>query len=273
MFSKRMKLAFVAALAALALSGCEKVPTGYVGVESVMGKIKPEELPPGPYQTVTRTVVPVSVRETTISMDNLHPKTANNVTMQKVDLDIRYMIQPSKVADTLSQLAGDLSTNANGDTVVGERFVKRFALEAVFKATAKYPADTIHTKREEIAADVTSELQKALNKAMPETFVISGATVRQMITDPKLEQAITKAAQIEFEIQRAQDAKELAEAQAQVKLTQAQAEADANRIVANSLTPMLIRKMEIESQTAFAKQGTHTVLMGNGASPLINVGK
>lgn len=256
---------------AVVLTGCEKVPTGYVGVASYLGKIKAEELPPGPHQTVTQSVQTVSVRETTLSLDGLRPKTQNNVTMQNVDLDVRYMIQPNQVAETLSVLAGDLSTNANGDTVVGERFVKRFALEAVYKAAAKYPADTIHTKREEIASDVASELQKSLNKAMPNTFIISGATVRQMITDPKLEQAITKAAQMQFEIDRATEQKALAEAQAQVKLTQAQAEADANQIVASSLTPMLIKKMEIEAQAKFAGQGTHTVLLESGATPLINV--
>lgn len=263
----------VISLAAVAMTGCgiTSVPTGYVGVASVWNKIKLDELPAGPHQSITQSVIPVSIRETTLPMDNLHPKTQNNVTMQKVDIDVRYMIQPNKVADTLSKLAGDLSENANGDTVVGERFVKRFALEAVFKAAAKYPADTIHTKREDIAADVASSLQASLNKAMPDTFVISGATVRQMVTDVKLEAAITRAAQMEFEISRAEEQKRLAEAQKAVKITRANAEAEANRIVAGSLTPMLIRKMEIESQTAFAKEGTHTVLMGGDSTPLINV--
>lgn len=275
MLSKLKTLSVAAiAIATVAMTGCvfETVPTGYVGVASTLGKIKADELAPGVHQSVTQSIVPVSVRETTLSMDGLRPKTKNNVTMKTVDLDVRYMIQPNKVADTLSVLAGDLSTNSNGDTVVGERFVKRFALESVYKAAAKYPADEIHTKREEIASDVAIELQASLNKAMPDTFLISGATVRQMITDPKLEAAITRAAQVKFEIDRANEAKQLAEANAAVKLTEAQAAADANRIIANSLTPMLIKKMEIEAEAKFAGQGTHTVLLGNGgASPLINV--
>lgn len=253
--------------------GTEKVPTGYVGVVSVMGSIKNEELPPGIYQVLTRKVVPVSIRETTISMDNLRPKTANNVTMQDVDIDVRYMIQPNKVAETQAKLAGDVSTNENGDVVVGERYLKRFILEAVYKAVSKYPADTIHTKREELGAEITTQLQKDLNKAMPHTFLITGTTVRQLLTDPRLEEAIRKAAQMEFEIARAKEQKELAEAQAAITITKAHGEAEANRILAASLTPNLIRKMEIESQSAFANQGTHTVLMGGNASPLINVGK
>lgn len=256
---------------ALAFTGCAKVSTGYVGVESVLGKIKTEELNPGVHQTITKDVLPVSIRETTLSMDGLRPKTANNVTMQRVDLDVRYMIQPNKVADTVSVLAGDITTNEEGDTNVGERFVKRFALEAIYKAAAKHPADVIHTKREEIAADVAKQLQIDLDKAMPDTFIIAGTTVRQMSTDPKLEAAITKAAQMQFEIDRATEQKALAEAQAAVKITQAQAEADANRIVASSLTPMLIKKMEIEAQQAFAGKGTHTVIMDGNSTPLIQV--
>ncbi len=106
-------------------------------------------------------------------------------------MDIRYMIQPNKVADTLSKLAGDLGANKDGDTVVGERFVKRHALEAVFKATAKYDSSEIHLKRDEIAADVVASLQKSLDKEMPNTFTIAGASVRALVTDEKLEQAIT----------------------------------------------------------------------------------
>lgn len=257
---------------ALAFTGCTKVETGHVGVESVLGKMKMDELPPGPYQTVTRDLKVVSVRETTVPLENLHPKTQDNVTMQNVDIDIRYMIQPNMVADTLSKLAGDLSENADGDQVVGERYVKRHALEAIFKAAAKYDSAEIHKHRDEIAADVTSELQKSLNKEMPGVFVIPGATVRTLTTDSKLEDSIRQAAQVQFETQRAEGQKQLAEAQAEVRLIKARADAEANHVIAQSLTPMLVRKMEIEAEASFAKEGTHTVFLGNGsASPLVNV--
>lgn len=268
----KMKGFLLAVAVSMAMVGCAKVETGHVGVESVLGKMKLDELQPGVYNTITRNLEVVSVRETTVQLNDVHPKTKDNVTMQEVDIDIRYMIQPNKVADTLSKLAGDLTQNADGDTVVGERFVKRHALEAVFKATAKYDSSEIHLKREEIAADIVTQLNKTLNRDMPGTFIIAGSTVRSLVTDKKLEQAITRAAQIEFDISRKQEEQRLADAQAQVTITKAKAEAEANRIVADSLTPMLIRKMEIEAQRSFAQQGTHTVLLPQGGStPLINV--
>lgn len=261
-------------LASVMLSGCfvEKVETGHVGVESVLGKMKMDELQPGPYQTITRELKIISVRETTVPLENLHPKTKDNVTMQDVDIDIRYMIAPNKVADTLSKLAGDLSTNADGDTVVGERYVKRHALEAIFKATAKYDSGEIHKHRDDIAADVVKSLQDSLSKEMPSVFTIPGATVRTLTTDTKLEESIRQAAQVHFETERAEGQKALANAQAEVRLIKARADAEANEVIARSLTPMLVRKMEIEAEASFAKAGTHTVFLGNGsASPLVNV--
>ncbi|WP_151708851.1 SPFH domain-containing protein [Acinetobacter brisouii] len=274
MLKKGLSIALLLVGMSVGFTGCAKVETGHVGVESVLGKMKMEELPPGVYQTLTKDVKVISTRETTVSITNIHPKTKDNVTMQDFDVDIRYMIEPSKVADTLSILAGDLTVNEDGDQVVGERFVKRHALEAVFSAAAKYDSSQIHLKRDQIAADIVSELQKSLNKDMKGTFIIPGATVRSLVTDHRLEQAITRAAQIEFDISRKKEELKLAEADAQVIKTRAQAQADANHIIATSLTPMLIRKMEIEAQQAFAGQGTHTVLLpSGGGTPLINVNK
>lgn len=268
----RFKLASITLAMALSVTGCTKVETGHVGVESFMGTMKMSELQPGMYSSLTRDLKVVSVRETTVRINDIHPKTKDNVTMQDMDVDIRYMIQPNKVAETLSKLAGDLSTNNDGDQVVGEHFVERHAREAIFKSAAKYDSSEIHLKRDDIAADVIQSLQKSLNKEMPATFTIAGTSVRALVTDAKLEQAITRAAQIEFEISRKKEELNLADAQAQITITKAKAEAEANRIVGQSLTPMLIKKMEIEAQQAFAGKGTHTVLLPQGgATPLLNV--
>ncbi|MES5790125.1 hypothetical protein U2E68_07635, partial [Acinetobacter baumannii] len=63
----------------MAFTGCSKVETGHVGVESVFGKMKMDELAPGVYQTITRDLKVISVRETTVPLENIHPKTKDNV--------------------------------------------------------------------------------------------------------------------------------------------------------------------------------------------------
>lgn len=256
----------VAAGLALAAAACTQVSTGEVGVSSRLGKISLEELPPGVYEPFSKTVTVVSVRETTIPLDNVPgAKTKDNVTMQDVDVDVRYSTLPGKVADTMAKLAGDTGKNANGDVVVGEKFVTRVAREAVLDSVKQFKADEVHLKREEITGLVASKLQAELNKEMPDTFMVHGVTSRALVTDKKLEESIRAAAQVQFDVRKRQDQKALAEADGQIKLQKARDEAAANEIVSRSLTPQLLRKMELEAQQAFAGQGTHTVVLGQSS--------
>lgn len=256
----------VAAGLALAAAACTQVSTGEVGVSSRLGKISLEELPPGVYEPFSKTVTVVSVRETTIPLDNVPgAKTKDNVTMQDVDVDVRYSTLPGKVADTMAKLAGDTGKNANGDVVVGEKFVTRVAREAVLDSVKQFKADEVHLKREEITGLVASKLQAELNKEMPDTFMVHGVTSRALVTDKKLEESIRAAAQVQFDVRKRQDQKALAEADGQIKLQKARDEAAANEIVSRSLTPQLLRKLELETQQAFAGQGTHTVVLGQSS--------
>ena len=256
-----------AAFLAVAATACTQVSTGEVGVKSTFGKISLEELNPGLYETVTKSVDIYSTREITVQMNNIAgAKTADNITMQDVDVDIRYSIVPNKVADTVARLAGDSGKNADGVNVVGEKFVTRNAREAVLDSVKQFKANEVHLKREEITSLVANKLQVELNKEMPDTFVIHGVTARALVTDPKLEQSIRDAAQVQFDIQKRKDQEELAKAEGRILLQRAKDEAEANKTIAASLTPQLLRKMELEAQMAFAKEGTHTVVLGSGNS-------
>lgn len=256
-----------AAALAIAATACTQVSTGEVGVKSTLGKVSLVELNPGVYETVTKSVTVVSVRETTVPLENVAgAKTKDNVTMQDVDVDIRYSTVPDKVADTIAKLAGDTGKNANGDVVVGEKFVTRVAREAVLDSVKQFKADEVHLKREDITGLIASKLQAELDKEMPGTFTIHGVTARALVTDKKLEQAIRDAAQVQFDIQKRLEQKALVEAEGQILLQRATDEAAANAKIAASLTPALLRKMELEAQAAFAKEGTHTVVLGNGGN-------
>lgn len=256
-----------AAFLAVAATACTQVSTGEVGVKSTFGKISLDELNPGLYETITKSVDIYSTREITVQMNNVTgAKTADNITMQDVDVDIRYSIAPNKVADTVARLAGDSGKNADGVNVVGEKFVTRNAREAVLDSVKQFKANEVHLKREEITTLVANKLQIELNKEMPDTFVIHGVTARALVTDPKLEQSIREAAQVQFDIQKRKDQEELAKAEGRILLQRAKDEAEANKTIAASLTPQLLRKMELEAQVAFAKEGTHTVVIGSGGS-------
>lgn len=253
-------------------SGCSQIDTGNVGVSSTLGKIDKDELAPGVYETVTKSVTEVSTKEISLTLENLKPKTSNNITMSDFDIDLRWAIAPNAPADIMSRFRGDAIKADGGDTIVGANLVRRLAQDAAFDAVKVHASSDIHLKGDEIVAFVTKNLQARLDKeAGPGAFMITGGNVRSLVVDPRLEQAARDAAVVALQVSKVQQEKQLAIETAARDVERAKGEADANTIVANSLTPNLIRLREIEAQRAFAGEGTHTVLLNGSSGALINV--
>jgi len=262
---------FIVAPLLFAMFGCTQIDTGNVGVEASLGQVKEEENLPGMYFTMFKTVNEVSVKEIALPLNDLRPKSADNLTMADFDVDIYYKIDPTKAADIMVRYAGDMSAMQDGTMIVGNGFVYRNAREATYQVASGFNGADMNPKRPEIAEKIRSNLQAELDKTTGKNwFVITNVNIRNIVTDPQIEAAIRSAAQTQFEVSRKQQELELAKAEADRLRVEAKGQADANEIIARSLTPTLIRLREIEMQARFAKEGTHTVMLGN-ATPLVQV--
>lgn len=251
--------------------GCTQVDTGNVGVESVWGQVKEEENLPGVYFTMFKDVNEISTKEVAVQLKNLTPKTKDNLTMADMDVDVYYKTDPAKVADVFVRYAGDVVKTEKGDTFTGFNFVYRNAREAAYGTANQYDAAEMNVKRADIAESIRAKLQAELDRTAGKNwFTVTNVNVRALITDPRIEEAIRNAAQTQFEVSRKKQELELAKAEADRLKVESEGQAQANRIIAESLTPTLIRLREIEMQAKFAKNGTHTVLMGD-ATPLVQV--
>jgi hypothetical protein len=62
---------------------------------------------------------------------------------------------------------------------------------------------------------------------------------------------------------------EVAKLEAERLRIESEGQAKANTIISNSLTPTLIELRRIEATATFAREGTHTVVLGTEATPLI----
>ena len=272
-----MKKFFVALLFPVLalLGGCTQIDTGNVGVESSLGQFKDTEMPAGVYFTLFKTVHEISVKENAVSLENLTPKSKDNLTMKDFDVDVYYRIDPSKAADLMIKYAGDVAKPAQGDgLLVGYSLMVRQSREAAYKASALFGASEMHTKRGEIAAAMQELLQKALDgDAGKGMFVVTNVIIRNIVTDPALEASIQDAGKAQFRIKEKEQQIILAKQEAERRRVEAEGEAKANHIIAESLTAPLIKLREIEATAKFASQGTHTVLLGGGATPLVNVQK
>lgn len=257
---------------ALSLGACSQIDTGNIGVESTFGQIKEQTLPPGLYSTIFKTIYEVTVKEVPISLDDLKPKTRDNITLSDVDVIIYFRTNPNDVAKLMTKYAGDLTVLNTGDYVVGFNLMSRIGREAVYRAVSKFDSYDIHTKREELAEIVRKSLQEEVDAdAGKGAFVVTNVIVRQLITDPRLEEAIKAAAQVEFDIRRKKQEIELARSEAERKKVEAEGESVANKILSESLSSNLIELRRIESMSKFATQGTHTVIVpqGQNVTPLI----
>lgn len=267
---------FCLALLLLA-SGCTTVETGNVGVEKSFGKVSPQPLPQGIYATLFDSVYEVTTKEVNFQVNDLKPKSQDNLTLQDFDADIYFKINPSFVPGLYVKYQGDYQLHSqiveggNDVGVVGYNRILRAAREATYDAIAKYPATTMHTQRAEIAAEIQRLLQKELDTSDKGAFIVTSINVRNLLTDKGIEDAIRARAKTDQDIARKLKEVELAEAEANRLRAQAQGEADANRILGESLTGnvMQLRMAEIQRDTIVqsAKAG-NTVISGN-VTPLI----
>lgn len=224
-------------IAAASLAACTQIDTGNVGVEATLGQVKDETMPPGVYFTLFKRVTEVSAKELRLSLDDMKPQTKDKITLADLDVDIFYQIDPSKAPKIMTRWPGDAVEFKGEDGVrVGNSYVSRQAREALYNAIAQYGSDTVHTERVAIAAKVVEALQKDLDESAGKgLFFVRSANVRNLVTDPALEQSIKESANRNFQIAAKQKEVELAKAEADRKRVEAQGDADAIRLRAQAI--------------------------------------
>jgi regulator of protease activity HflC (stomatin/prohibitin superfamily) len=220
------------------LGACTQIDTGNIGVESTLGQVKKETMPPGVYFTMFKRVTEVSAKELRMELNDMKPQTKDKITLADLDVDVFYQIDPSRAAEIMTKWPGD-AVELKGEEGVrlGNGYVTRQAREAIYNAISQYGSETVHTERVSIAAKVVESLQKDLDDSAGKgMFFVRSANVRNLVTDPALEAAIKENANRNFQIASKQKEVELAKAEADRKRVEAQGDADAIRLRAQAIT-------------------------------------
>lgn len=259
---------------ALSVSACfENIETGNVGVSSFMGQTNPEPLMPGTYQTFTRSIYEVSGKIINVSFDKLHPKSFDNLSLDEFDVDVLYQIDVKRAPALSVKYQNDMAYR-DGAYLVADKFVTKQAMDAVFSGVAQFNANTMHTKRDDIAKAIHESLQHKLDVEVGKDWIsVRNVNIRKIITDKTQEENIRKISAAKFAIDQKIAENEAEEKNNMVILTQASGRAAANAALSKSITPELLKMRELDVLEKFAQSGTHTVLLpqGGGAAPLINV--
>lgn len=266
---------------ALAFTGCTQIDTGNVGVERAFGKVSPDPKPQGVYATMFDSVDEFTTKEVSFQVNDLAPKSRDNLTLKDLDVDVYYKVTPKDIPRLYVKYAGDyirhgdiVNNSNNPDVLVmGYNRVLRGAREAVYNAVSKFDATTMHTQRAEMGEEIRKELQKELDASDKGSFTVTTVNVRNLLTDPGIEQAIRD--QVATDQMVIKKKKEIAIAQAESERLEALAtgQARANELLNNSLTPsvMRIRLAEMQRDTIIASAKKGNVIISGEATPLVQV--
>jgi regulator of protease activity HflC (stomatin/prohibitin superfamily) len=267
---KLFSVAFIS-LAAL-VTGCSQIDTGNVGVESTLGQVKKETMPPGMYFTLFKRVTEVSAKELRLSLDDLKPQTADKINLADLDVDIYVQIDPAHAPEIMTRWPGDLTKEKDEDGArVGINYVTRQAREAIYSDIAKRNSSTVHTERASIADGVVKTLQADLDASAGKGwFFVRSVNVRNMQTDPTLEAAVKESATRQFQINAKTKELELAKLEADRKRVEAAGDADATKLRASAVAAS--GGAEYVQLQAIAKwDGKLPTTQAGGALPFINV--
>ena len=242
----------------------ERIPTGYVGVVySMSGGVQDELLTQG-WHLVSPTkkvkeftvgneqlVLSKDERDGSEGDDSFAVATADNANIS-ISFQMSYRYDSAKVIDTYKNFKG-----MNGEDIVNTR-VRTVLKAKVSEITTDYSTMDLYSGNRNA---INSKLTDFLNQELHEQFGIEviDASIIDVHPDAQLQQTIAdrvtalqkkQQAEAEQETIKVQNETKLmqARAEAEAKQIAAEAEAKANRVIAESITENLLKKMEMEAR-------------------------
>lgn len=265
-------------LGGLVLSTAGTIQTGHVGVRTTLGVIAQEEVGPGIYfkwPLVSR-MQEFSAKDIVIDISDLTPKAKDNLSLRDMDVSIYYRANPKAIAELSTKYASQNARHDEGYLMPAYELVWRIARNACYEEVAKLDSLVIHTRRDELGAAIAHKLQEELDRTDNGVFTVSRVVIRSVQTDPSIEQSIQQAVANQKKLEAMQVQTEIAKREADIKVTEAHGIAEANRIIAGSLTREYLQHEANLALQKFADKGnTNTVVVPSGmaVTPLINTGK
>ena len=249
----------------------EKIPRGHVGsIYSIKGGTSDEVLSEGwhlvsPTKKVTEYSVATEQLLLTDDEDESFNATCKDGVLN-VDLEMSYHFE----ADNIPTIAKKYRGMSGKDIV--NNIIKSKVRTYVNEVTSEYTIlEAYMDKKSELNQELTVHLKKSLE---PFGIVVESATIPRAEPDEAIKAAITERSKKAQEVEAAKQEQEKqkilaetkrieAEGEAEAAIAKAQGEAEANRLISESLTDELLKKMELEARMEHGWvtiQGTSTIV-------------
>lgn len=248
----------------LLVAACGRIETGNVGVRTAWnGKVVLEEVTPGFYTSITSSVESFSAKQITVDLFDMKPKAKDNLSLSDMDIEIYYTINSAQSAEITIKYANRNAWDRNaGVWYPAYNLVRSFARESAYSAVAKYDSLEIHKHRDTLRDAILASLQKKLDETDEGVFQVRKVVVRNLQTDPSVENAIKLAVAKNKELEAKRIELDIAKKQSQI-----------NRALDASLTKKILRQRELDVMEKAITEGAKPLVIfgGSGATPLINI--
>jgi regulator of protease activity HflC (stomatin/prohibitin superfamily) len=247
----------VVLLLVFTVSSCVTVRQGNVGVKRTIGKIHEPSIPAGPswYNPFVSTIiiVPVNTQNLEVSLP-LPSKEGLNVETQ---ISILYHVDQAKATDVIGTI---------GEDYLGTIILPVFRAAAA-DVTAKFMAKDMHTgNRLDIETAIRTKMMELIGDR---GFVIEAVLLKSVSLPPGLYQAIEEKLQAEQEAQRMEFVLQKEKQEAERKKIEAAGVRDANKIIAEGLTPAIIQYKSLEVYKELSQSPNAKVIIGGGNQPIL----
>jgi regulator of protease activity HflC (stomatin/prohibitin superfamily) len=232
------------------------IPAGSVGIVDLFGRVSTETLKSG-IQLVNplARVVTMSVKTQEIK-EVMDVPSKEGLTMN-IEVSVLFHLDPDQAADVYRTI---------GQDYVGVILEPQFR-SVTRGVTAGYEARALYTsEREHLAQVITADLQKLLS---PRGVQIESTPMRRLTLPQRITQAIEEKLSADQESQRMEFVLLKEKQEAERKRIEASGVADFQRIVAQGISPELLRWKGIEATTKIAEsQNSKVIVIGAGKDGL-----
>lgn len=247
---------FIAAIGLL-LGSCTIVRQGEVGVKRSFGKIKPEPLMEGArgFNPFTTTIIKLPTR--TMNMEVRLPLPSKEGLTVQSDVSILYRLEGSYAPKVIENLG------RNYEQVV----ILPVFRSAVADISSQYYAKDMHTGQR---AGIERSIKELMMTQLKDRgFVIEAVLLKSIVLPAGLTKAIEDKLEAEQDAQRMQFVLDKERQEARRRTIEAEGVRDAQKIIAEGLTPLLIRFKAIEAFYKLSTSPNAKVIITNGDQPLM----
>lgn len=245
------------AFTALSFTNCTVVREGQVGVKRTLGKYKDQPVDQGltffnPFTTV---IEKVSTQTENMEVQlHLPSKEGLNI---RAEISILYSVDPASAPEVLRQ--------------IGPRYEQQVILpvfrSAVADVSARYFAKDMHTGQRAVIEDAIRE-QMATN-LRDRGIIVETVLVKSIQLPNNLARAIEEKLEAEQQALRMEFVLQQTRQQAEQRRIEAEGTRDAQLIIAEGLTPEVLRFKAIEAFLELAQSPNSKVIITDGQSPMI----